>query len=441
MQFVVLVFLSFLTIQAVAKPGLTLEEVIRLARVNAPEIKIASSQASASQYEAQAYLSQAFPTLDFEYQAQRSVSSPTIFETGGAQVDEFRATDYNWALRFATPVYTFGRVGALYTMYKARSEGVQYKAGAAKAQALRSIIAEYVSALNTLKELHVQKAALERARNNHAFVELEFSGGAIKRTDLIASSARLQEAEASFLSAEAAARDARDQLKVVLGLEASAPMDLNLDQAVDSAFFNKPNPATPQTTDALKDLELAKDYAEADAERVAAEYYPQISAFAQLSGRSQDITAPDNFSAVDGSFADSFDEDSRSYAFGLSFNWNLFSGTGSYATSQQQAALAAIARLRYETAQREDRIKQQSQRVYLDSSQKIYEANLKAVVAARLNYETAQSEFKNGARSLTELFEDEEALIQREQKAIRSYGDLILATVDYRINNGWEIAP
>ena len=427
--------------QPLTARSLTVEDVIRLAKQDAPAIRVVNARAEASQYEAQSYLAEAFPKLDFNYDLSRQNQSLNIFQAGGQPIEEVSSDNYRWALRLEGPLYTFGRVGALYTMYRAGTEKVKFSKNASVSDTLRSIIVDYVAALNALKNLEVQKTARERARNNQAFVELEFRGGAIKRTDLISSTARLQEAEAVYYTAEASARDATDRLKLALGMAPDTSLELKLDQNVDTSFFKTDASTPPSETPALKALRLEQEFAEADAKRAKAEYYPQIGVFAQIDGLSQHFVQPDNIPDANGGFAESFDDRWRNSSYGLSFKWNLFAGGKTYANSNQQSAKAMIARIEYETAQRRDQIAKQSQLTYLRSSQKVYEANLKAVEASRLNYETSQSEFKNGAKSLTELFEEEEDLIRSEQRAISSFGDLILSIVDFRINYGREITP
>ena len=99
--------------------GLLIDDIIDLAMQDSPEVKMAEESYEIGKYEARSYLAQALPRIDFNYRVSRA--DQVLSPTSGAQSEDgspsrFELDDYSWTLRLTSPLYTFGRVGSLYTM-------------------------------------------------------------------------------------------------------------------------------------------------------------------------------------------------------------------------------------------------------------------------------------------------------------------------------------
>ena len=123
-----------------------------------------------------------------------------------------------WSLTLASPLYTFGRVGALYDMYSLQTDKVELEKSFNKDRALQVVIDAYVNALSKEKSKQVAKKSFESAQKTHEFTTLEWKGGAIKKVDYMKSEARLEQSHAGFISADVDADVSVTRLKIALGL-------------------------------------------------------------------------------------------------------------------------------------------------------------------------------------------------------------------------------
>ena len=428
--------------QRILARGLSVEDVLNLADQKSPDIELIRQTYEAGRYQARAYLAQALPRVDFSYRFAKNdiVLSPT--QGGGTSgIDRLKIDDYSWSVNLGAPLYTFGRVGALYTMHRSGTDQVERQKLVDRDQVLRAILKAYVDALGSVRRVAVQKKAVERSRQNYSFVKLEYEGGATKRIDFLTSQARLQETEADYLKAEADRNGAIDLLKVLLGLDAKDQLELDVNQGRDSKFFQLREDRQVKNSGSLELARLTNEFSTANYKYRSAAYYPSIDAFASVSGQASTITdgLPEGATVEDEGFSESFDKGNRSVFYGLEFKWNLFAGGADLAEQKIAASQRMQAKIEYEKKLREEQILKQNAKIYLSTAQRIYEASLKSLEASKLALETANSEFKNGALSLTELYQEEEKFRSIEGESIQAFGALILATADYRINNGWEI--
>lgn len=432
--------------------GLRIDDIINMAIQDSPDVILAKQEYQIGKNEARSYLAQALPRIDFEYRFTKAdqLLSPTSggLSTGssggeggdassGASVNRIKLDNYDWTLSFTSPLYTFGRVGSLYSMYSIQGDRVELQQSYDTDMALIGVIRAYVDALSALKNKQVAMKALESAKKTFLFTELEYRGGAIKQVDFVRSQARKEQAEAEFILADVQATDKMTKLKIALGVPKNREIELELESTDSGDYFDVPAYKERAQSKQVRLTKINAEFAEANKSYRGAEYYPSLGLFAQMSGAAFDLTDYDF--PGEGDYKDSFDKDNRSTAYGVSLTWNIFAGGGDYANHRVAVAQAAQARIYEEKAIREGPVLQESAFANLKASRRLYKASQGSLRANRLAFASAESEFTSGAIPLSELIQNEEQLLEAEKQAIDALGSLIMAIADYKINNGWEI--
>ncbi len=452
-EFLIKKFLAaglFIAISASAKTRkLGIDDIISMAIQDSPDVRLVKQDYEIGKNEARTYLAQALPRLDFDYSFSKldqlltpTSGGGTISNSGGdssqsqSSPPRLKLDNYGWTLSFSSPLYTFGRVGALYDMYSIQSDTVKLQQSYNTDIALLGVIRAYVDALSALKNKQVATKALESAKKTLSFTELEYRGGAMKEVDFVKSQARKEQAEAESILADVEASDKLTKLKIALGVPKNREIMLELESTDKGQYFQVPDYKKRTQSKQLRLTRKNAEFAEANKAYRSAAYYPSLGLFAQASGSVQKLNDP---VSTEGSYKDSFDKDNRSTSYGVSLTWNFFAGGGDYANHRVAIAQSAQARIYLDRAIREDPILQEGAYANLKASRRFYKASLGSLRANRQAFASAESEFMGGAIPLYELIQNEEQLLEAEKQAIDALGALIMAIAQYRINNGWEI--
>ena len=431
----IIAVLASLLIPTLGYAAVSLSQLLDMARNHAPQLQSIQADKSEGHFQAQSYLAQALPRLDLSLQQVELDAAASPLMSPGQSIDRFKYGNFSWELNLSSPLYTFGRVGSLYDMYRLQDELVVVQTDLSTDLALMKILESYTDVIRLKTLARVSEKAADYSQKLLSFAQVEYDAGSMNQIEYLRLKARSGTNQARFEQQQAAFEAAMINLKVALGLRLDEPFDIDDKTNLAESFFRLQNPEQRPSL-YLKVDELSQKFAAANNNYRASEYFPTLSVFARASGQSYEF---DQAGFPKQSPSDAFDKDRREYAYGIRLDWNLFAGTGTYAEHKIAQAQAAKASIELELQRRRESSDQKQALINAKAARKSFIAIQNATEASRLAYDQGQSEYRKGAISLSDLLEIEEELYRTEQQAMEAYGQLILAIADYRIKQGWRI--
>lgn len=275
----------------------------------------------------------------------------------------------------------------------------------------------FYSVINASQTVQNVEKSLERAREQWRFVAQRDSLGLADPTEVSQMKVTLAETELSYLQAQNAERQAKENLLSLLAMPLNTELQL-LEPDIASKipkgfefFLEKALESNPQ----IKVAELSRLAAKLSKFSSWSDYLPSVNA--SYSYNWSDTEMP-------GSFSDIGDE--ATWSLGISANWSLFTGTSRI--SQIRSANSSERRADLTLKQARQLISTAVRRAYREMEEASARITLaKARVAdAELNATLFREKYKIGNCTLLELLQAELALQNARTESIQ-------ATFDYRM--------
>ena len=286
----------------------------------------------------------------------------------------------------------------------------------------------YYQALVQKESYELVKASQENATKNFNDIKVLFEEGLIAEYDKIRAEVQVENFKPQLISAENAFQNAKNNLKVLIGLDPDNEIELtdkldkfkseynsyNLDN-----IQNKVLVENPQLNALTIQQEVNKDFISV----YESEYLPTISAFGSYSLQGQSNTF--DFPTATTSTA------------GLRFNMNLFSGLQTNAKVEK--AELDLLKTKTQSELLEINLKSQVKNLVnkIESAQRQIDANEKNIAQAQRGYDIAKIRYEEGVGSLLEINDSDLALRTAKTNNLRTVYELLFsyAQLDQLLGN------
>ena len=314
----------------------------------------------------------------------------------------------------------------------------------------------FYAALLAAEQVEVQRASAARARETAGDATLLVAQGVRPVLERLNAEVDLANAETGLVTAEAAARSARDALLLQLGLPVEAPITLEGELPTPSASLFRTvglAAAAAQATDLRPDVrqaQLAVRLNEVQRDITEAAAYPSLSAFANL-GYSGNV--PDDRTAVfapDRSDPFTFQEQtsgffSRDYwqpsvAVGVRLNWTLFDGFQTRYRAQQNQIAIDQAAIGLEQVRNAARLEVAGALRELESAERRLAAQAQTVETAETAFTFASARLEEGVASQVDVRVASQNLDLARLNYLQATFDALVARSSYERATG-TIAP
>jgi outer membrane protein len=286
----------------------------------------------------------------------------------------------------------------------------------------------YYQALVQKESYELVKASQENATKNYKDIEALFEEGLIAEYDKIRAEVQVENFKPQLISAENAFMNAKNNLKVLIGLDPDNLIELTdkLDKFESeynsfdlTDIQNKILIENPQLNTLTIQQEVNKDFISV----YESEYLPTVSAFGNYSIQGQSNT---------------FDFPTASTStVGLRFKMNLFSGLQTNAKVEK--AELDLLKTKTQSELLEINLKSQVKNLVnkIESAQKQVDANEKNIAQAERGYEIAKIRYEEGIGSLLEINDSDLALRTAKTNNLRIVYELLFsyAQLDQLLGN------
>lgn len=443
---------------------LTLDQAVRAALAESPELEAARLELSAASGRAREAWSSVFPDVRLSTQYTRNVDVPVsflparIFDPSApedALVPVRFGSDNTWfgQVRLEQPIFNgaaFIGVGAA-SRYRSLQEEVAH--GVAQGVVTRTRLAYYDVLLASEAE-RLGGESVRRLRETLTETQAMNRAGLVSEYDVLRIEVELGNQEPNLRRAENALAAARRTLAVQLGMSADreirvegslAEIDLAApagDAAVALAGIETPEALPTETLiehalrrrSELRQLELTGELRRAELRAEQSEYLPKVSLVATYQRNAQENGAPNFFAQ-----GDPLGQDVSTKQVGVLFSMPLFNGLARPARVQQKRA--ALAQVESQERLAVEQVKNQV-RTLADQAREARsraESQKKALAQAKRGYEIARAQFREGIGSRLELTDAEVALRQSEYNYAQAVYDYLTARA--RLDEAVGVVP
>jgi TolC family type I secretion outer membrane protein len=393
---------------------LTLPEATALALRQQPTIRSAQGSLTAAQSRVPQARSFYFPRFDLQ---------------AGVQTSEFRSATTNNRQRsestFATVtgrqlIYDFGKTSALVDEAQAGSRVASGELERVRDLVVQNVRQSYFNLLQARRLVGVADAALSRSELNLRSARGFFDVGTKPKSDVTRAEVEVANARVDVIRARNLVRLAETSLANALGLEATAPIEiddiltyepvaLDSSQLLAEALGNRPE---------LRQSQSRLDAARAQLAGARARYLPDLTVNGSAGMSSDDaVVSTDGVAGV--AFADT-------WSISGQLTWNLFEGFFTQNRVKETQALVETARANYDTVELQVRLEVEQAYIAVTESAERYGATEKAVESAQENLRLAQGRYDAGVGTILELTEAQLSLTNAEADSVR-------AVTDYRV--------
>lgn len=405
---------------------LTLDDCVRIALNESPTIKVAEMEITRVDYSRKETLGALLPTVEFTGNYNRTLAKQTMYMNFGGQNQSFKVgRDNSYTMGFSASMPLVAP--QLWKSLQLSDNQILQNVENARASRL-ALVNQVQKAYYGLLYAEDSRAVLEE---NHATAQLnadiykkKFANGTASEYDVLRSSVQVKNIEPSILEVENTIRQAKLQLKLLMGMDMGIEITTQARLADYQGKLYANTLSIGQALDQnseLRTMDLKTDYLKKALEVQKASWYPTLAAVANYNWNSLSDGAPlKNFQWTSSSIA------------GLSLSIPLFQGMKRY-NKQKQAEIS----LREMTWQRENlerSLKMQVQ-VQFDNLQKSVkqittnEAGVEQAVKAN---QIMEKSFRIGAASYLDLRDSENALMAAKLSYYQSIFNYLTAESDLR---------
>lgn len=381
----------------------------------------------------------ALPQIGFEGTYNRNFKRPSFFfnADGGFGGEEDSASsgggsseivkieigskyDYNAGFSLTQPLWLAGKVGAALEAAKLYDRSAKRLVTSEEHDVILRVKAAFYGALLAKEEVGVFEEALGQAERSRGTTVARRDRGLASDFDVLRSEVAASEAKPALIASRNRARQSLDDLKLVLGVDVDAPLEIRGD------FDRAPLP--PEMVAARREgavarrperqnAELQVKLLEQNARVVRSDLFPNfyLTGNYAFSGASNDW---DRFSEM---------ERSQSAAAGIYVSFPFWTSGATTARLRQARSDLRIARIRLE--QLEESIRKEIGAAELDlaAAEEQTEATGKAVDQAEMAYRIAETRYENGLMTQIELLDARLALTRTRVNHLRALHDALIA--------------
>ncbi|RKQ97026.1 NodT family efflux transporter outer membrane factor (OMF) lipoprotein [Kushneria sinocarnis] len=264
----------------------TLDELIREALANSPDIDVAQARLRSANAAIGTAHSQLFPSIDASAEVSRSRVSEVEDPQG---VGNYRSTTraLTTSLDFDFDLWGGDRAGWSAALGEARAQEVDYRAAALTLSV--NVARRYVSLANAYAVRDVARRQLKRARRINRINQELHQAGLSNRTQSLQSQVTVSSAQQSLESAEQSIRSNRISLAILLGKGPDRGSSIPRPEPLSPALMALPSVVPAELIGHRPDVVAARWRVEAASQRIQqakAQFYPNLNLTAMAGFRS-----------------------------------------------------------------------------------------------------------------------------------------------------------
>lgn len=438
--YALLAFMLLATISTNAQEKVSLDDAIKLALENNKQLKSALYDVDKASADVDQAMGLALPTVDISANYTRYLQPMRFFISGGLFPSPDGSVSGGRFINASSDNAVDARIDVSQTIFNSavfRSiSGADNYYDAAKLnlnvkvdELVFNVKAAYMQALLQKESYELVNASKTNAETSFKDIKALFDEGMIGEYDMIRAEVQVENFAPQLISAENEYETAKNNLKVIMGMEPQLKIELT-DQL--TSFKDDYNDeykiedieqkillVNPQLSALNMQQEVNKDFIAV----YESEYLPTLSAFGNYSiqGQSNDFNFPTaNTSQV-----------------GLRFKMNLFSGLQTNAKVEK--AELDLKKTKTQSELVELTLKSQVKNLVnrIKSSQKQLEANTRNISQAQRGYDISKIRFEEGIGSLLEINDSDLALRTSKINNLRTKFELLMsyAQLDQLLGN------
>ncbi len=407
---------------------LNIDDAIKTALNNSFDAKTAKLSTQKAEAAVDEAFGNALPSLSISGQYTRNLQSPVFFmpnffqnkmnETIAVKIgsdNAFQAAASVTQILFNSAVFTAVGTSKIY------ADASRDQRAGTFSKTIASVKKAFYGVLLAKEFSEAIQTSFKNANDNLKSVKALFDEGMIAEYDKIRAEVGVENIRPMMLQADAALANARNGLKMVLGVDMKDSIEVigELAPPKDDIEIDE-NKALSTLTESNFDLQSLEKLKRVNQDIVSmrrSEYYPTIALFGNYVYQGQSNT---------------FDfQTAKSSAVGINLSLSLFQGFQSNARVQQ-------AQIDYETTdvrakQLEEGLKMQLKNTLLQLkiAKSKMEAQSKTVSQAERGYEIALIRYKEGIGSQMEINDADNALVQSKVNKAQSVYEYISSLADY----------
>ncbi|MBN1882549.1 MAG: TolC family protein [Deltaproteobacteria bacterium] len=310
---------------------------------------------------------------------------------GGSSYSE----SYTLGLSASIPVFTGGRtLWGINTSYLQKDLALEEFRSS-----VGSIIYEtktaFYSVLLAREETAMRTEELEVITRNVEITRNKFANGLVSQYELMRIEVELINTETSLIQAENSLSTALEDLKMLLAVDITQPIDIDGSFPVESRELTLEEYLLIAETES-PELILAKlneNIAKKNLNMTVGEFFPTVSAFANY-----DYSNSDTFDV-------SFNKDDWEFTAGVMVEFPISEFLVATAKTKQAKAQYEQTKIAREEAERQIRLNVSTAYLDLTEAKKVIELQEKNIELARKNLEIAEIRYQNGIDTLLELLD------------------------------------
>ena len=437
-----------------AEPGevlkLSLDECIKLALENSPQIKMAEAKVESARGKLVSTRSYLIPQLNAsgvytrasnlpEFKSGEMQMIPTSFPFANEstplppthlhfipfpsfEMSNTREGDiYNFKIELTYPVYTGGRTTQGYKASKLELEASELELAQARLDLVSQVKQAFYQVVLAQEMVRVIDQAYQVMEGHYRQVKALYNEGYVSNLDLLQVKSRLSSLRPQQIQAHNGLELAKLALKNILYLAPETDVEVvgkleyqakeipELSQVLETALNQRPD---------LKSLEIRKKQAEAGLKIARAGYLPTVALFANYQwSRGQEMPPNDEVWR-------------EGWQAGVSASINLFDGLKTYGDMKSARSQLEQVSWGKRALERGVEIEVTSAYLKLVSARENVEAQKVNVESARENFETAKEKYRQGMANNLEVMDAEVNLTRARADYLRAVSDWLIAWVE-----------
>lgn len=411
------------------KKTYTLDECLKLARENNPQVKIAESQLSLAGAEITSAFGNYLPSASFNagYTRQLNVETGQKINIGGQTivVGKVEPNSYNMSLSLSYNIFDGFAREAQYSSVKDNLNFAYSKYSQTLQEVEINIYRSFVNVLRNKKLLESRKQDLELAKKELERTNAKYLAGSIPYSNVLAQEAEVANKEIYLIQAENDLKSSKISLTIAMGLNRDLDFDveerdinLNLTEEEIQKFkseLGNPEALIQSTFSKRHDYQAMEQQIASSRANITiarAGYLPTLSAYGGWSWANNEFR---NFSELGRSFV------------GLALRIPIFENFK--ANYQIELAKTQLVQLEMQKFQLEQNIRNQIIQALnnLEAAEKQFLAVKKSLVASEKNFENIGERYRVGATGIVEYIYANNLLINAKINYINSVYNYYIA--------------